>query len=260
MHEMSSIPVVVTRPIAQAKDLAARIAALGRQVTVFPLLEIHPLPDSGQLSSTLANLESYGMVAFVSPNAIHYAFAQIQSWPESVAIGVVGEGSRSALAEHGITSPAYTVFSPANPEHSDSEGLLAAMDIDKLCGKPVLIVRGETGRELLADVLRARGVQVEQVAAYRRSAPVLNQECRQALSALLCSDHDWVITSSEAVRNLVQMTSELAGEKGVQFLQQQTIFVPHARIETTAREVGFKKRVLTKPGDAGLLAALQCRL
>lgn len=252
-------PVVVTRPIAQAADLAAHIAALGRQVTVFPLLEIHALPDTGQLSSTLADLEPYGMVAFVSPNAIHSAFSKIQRWPRNVAIGVVGEGSRIALAEHGIASPAYTIFSPADPEHSDSEGLLAALEIEKLRGKPVLIVRGETGRELLADVLRASGIQVQQVAAYRRSAPVLNGECRQALSALLRSDHDWLITSSEAVRNLMQMTRELAGETGVQVLQQQTIFVPHARIDATAREMGFTKRILTKPGDAGLLAALQCR-
>jgi uroporphyrinogen-III synthase len=252
-------PVVVTRPIAQAKDLAASIAALGRQVRVFPLLEIHPLPDTRQLASTLANLERYGMVAFVSPNAIHSAFSTIHSWPRDVAIGVVGEGSRSALAEHGITLPAYTVYSPANPEHSDSEGLLAALEIEKLRGKPVLIVRGETGRELLADVLRAEGIQVEQVAAYRRSAPVLDGECRQALNALLRSDHDWVITSSEAVRNLVGLTRELAGETGVQILQQHTIIVPHARIEATARDLGFTKRILSKPGDAGLLAALQCR-
>jgi uroporphyrinogen-III synthase len=252
-------PVVVTRPVAQAKELAAQVAALGRQVRVFPLLEIHPLPHTEQLASTLADLERYGMVAFVSPNAIHSAFSKIQSWPREVAIGVVGEGSRSALAEHGITSPAYTIFSPATPEHSDSEGLLAALEIEKLRGKPVLIVRGETGRELLADVLRAHGIQVERVAAYRRSAPVLNQECRQILNALLRSDHDWLITSSEAVRNLVHMTREIAGETGVQILQQQTIFVPHARIDETARELGFKKRILTKSGDAGLLAALQCR-
>ena len=70
-------PVVVTRPLAQAQDLAAQIAALGRQAVVFPLLEIHPLPDTSRLSSVLGNLDRYAMVAFVSPNAIHAAFSRI---------------------------------------------------------------------------------------------------------------------------------------------------------------------------------------
>jgi uroporphyrinogen-III synthase len=252
-------PVVVTRPLAQAHDLALQVAALGRQAIVFPLLEIHSLPDTRRLEAALENLERYGMVAFVSPNAIHAALRRLQFWPLDVPIGVVGAGSRSALAEHGITAPPYTVFSPANPEHSDSEGLLAALDLKKLQGKPVLIVRGESGRELLSEQLRANGIPVEQVAAYRRIAPPLDQDLRLRLLALLQSDHDWLITSSEAMRNLVQMTKEVAGESGMQILQQQTFFVPHARIKETARELGFCKLNLTRAGDAGLIAALQCR-
>ncbi|MDQ9170289.1 uroporphyrinogen-III synthase [Oxalobacteraceae bacterium R-40] len=252
-------PVVVTRPLAQAERLAAGIAALGRQAILFPLLEIHPLADVRPLLSALQNLGHYGMVAFVSPNAIHSVFSRIDSWPQGVPIGIVGEGSRNALAEHGITAPAHTIFSPTDPDHSDSEGLLAVLDIQKLGGKPVLIVRGESGRELLADELRAHGIQVEQVAAYRRSVPVLDSNRRDRLTALIRSEHDWIVTSSEAMRNLVQMTKETAGDAGVQKLQQQTFFVPHARIETTARELGFGKLILTVSGDAGLLAALQCR-
>ena len=199
------------------------------------------------------------MVAFVSPNAIHAAFSYIPTWPRKVAIGVVGEGSRRALAEHGITAPAYTIFSPTDPERSDSEGLLAALDLKKLRDKRVLIVRGESGRELLSEQLRIHGIQVEQVAAYQRVAPTMDQSLRRSLLSLLQSEHDWLITSSEAMRNLVHMTREVAGDKGVQILQQQTFFLPHVRIKETARELGFCKLNLTSSGDAGLLAALQCR-
>lgn len=252
-------PVVVTRPRAQAEPLAARIGELGRQAVVFPLLEIHPLPDPQALVCALANLDTYGMAAFVSPNAVHAALSRLgRPWPQRVALGVVGEGSRAALAEHGITAPPYCIYSPASPERSDSEGLLAALDIEGLRGKPVLVVRGETGRELLADELRAHGIQVEQVAAYRRSTPLMDSERSRQLSNLLQSEHDWLITSSEAVRNLVEMTAQLAGDAGVQKLQQQIFLVPHPRIEATARELGLAKLILTQPGDVGLLAALQC--
>lgn len=255
---MSANPVVVTRPIAQAEPLALRIRELGRQVIVFPLLEIHPVSDARPLAAALENLQRYGMVAFVSPNAIHATFSRLGSWPQCVAIGVVGEGSRAALAEHGVSAPAYSICSPSSPERSDSEGLLAALDIESLQGKPVLIIRGEAGRELLADTLRAHGIAVEQVAAYRRTAPTMDFELRRKLTALLQSEHDWLITSSEAMRNLVQMAEQVAGKAGVQNLQQQRFFVPHARIEAMARELGFSKLILTRPGDAGLLAALQC--
>lgn len=252
-------PVVVTRPLAQAGQLAKQIAGIGRQATVFPLLEIHALPDMRQVSCAFENLERYGMVAFVSPNAVHFALAEVQSWPLEVAIGVVGDGSRAALAEHGITAPPHIIFSPSDPNRSDSEGLLASLDMERLRGKPVLIVRGENGRELLGDELRAHGIAVTHVAAYRRSAPVMSAETRSRLDVLLHADHDWLITSSEALRNLVRMTSETAGEKGVQKLQHQAFYVSHARIAEAARELGFKKLILTGPGDAGLLAALQCR-
>lgn len=252
-------PVIVTRPLAQSGPLAARISELGRQAIIFPLLEIHPLTDTRKLAVVLDSLERYGMVMFVSPNAIHAALSRIPSWPHRVAIGVVGEGSRRALAERGISAPPYTIFSPVNPERSDSEGLLAALTIENLRDKPVLVIRGESGRELLADELRAHGVQVEQVAAYRRSAPTLNSELQRELRGLLQSKNDWLITSSEAMRNLVRMAKQINGDDGVHNLQQQTFFVPHARIEATARELGFCKLILTDAGDAGLLAALQCR-
>lgn len=251
-------PVVVTRPLAQAKPLAARISRSGRRAIIFPLLEIHALPDPAPLHSALEELERYSLVAFVSPNAIHAAFSRLPFWPREVAIGVVGEGSRAALAEHGISAPGYSIYSPVSPERSDSEGLLAALDMEKLRGKPVLIIRGETGRELLADELRAGGMIVEAVAAYRRSMPAMNSERKRQLSDLLESEHDWLITSSEAMRNLGEMVEQIAGVTGVQNLQQQRFFVPHVRIEAAARELGLTRLILTQPGDAGLLAALQC--
>eukprot|EP01034_Spumella_vulgaris_P046327 gene46327-57774_t len=80
--------VIITRPLAQAQPLAARVAALGRPVEVLPLLEIAPLADSSQLQATLAQLASYALVAFVSPNAIDAAFAHIPAWPAGVTAAV----------------------------------------------------------------------------------------------------------------------------------------------------------------------------
>ncbi len=252
-----SKPVVVTRPLAQADSLAQRVAAMGREVIVFPLLEIHPLADPAPLKSALKSLSSCAMVVFVSPNAVDAVFALVRDWPQKVTIAVMGEGSRSALARHGMSPANARIISPLDPERTDSQTLLKVLDLDALKGKRVLIVRGENGRELLADELRAAGIKVAQIAAYSRAAPTLDQARRAQLLQLVQSPNDWVVTSSEALRILMQMVKRVAGADGVVRMQQQRIVVPHARIAETAQMLGFTAITLTGSGDERLLAALQ---
>lgn len=255
----SSVPVVVTRPHAQALSFAERVQAIGRAPVIFPLLEIAPLDDISALRERLADIGRYALVAFVSPNAIDAALPHIGHWPPEVAAAVVGEGSRKALQRHGIAPPNYTVHVPQDPARSDSEGLVAVLDVSRLAGKPVLIVRGESGREFMADALRAAGAQVEQLAAYRRIAPVLDAERRAQLERLLDQGADWIVTSSEALRNLQQMARETGGEALVEKMQRQRFLVSHARIAETAATLGCANVVLTVSGDEPLLAALQSR-
>jgi uroporphyrinogen-III synthase len=257
MTKHTNNPVVITRPLAQATPLAQRVAAIGRNAVVFPLLEIQPLPDPAPLRMALQDLNRYAMVAFVSPNAIDAAFGILQGWPERVAIAVVGEGSRAALARHGVTSANAQIVSPRDPKRTDSQTLLQALDLDALRGKQVLIVRGETGRELLADELRAAGAQVTQVAAYRRAAPALDEAGRMQLTRLLDKPNDWIVTSSEALRNLIGMVEQLGGRFALTKMQQQRLIVPHTRIAETAEMLGFRNVTLTGSGDEQLLAALQ---
>jgi uroporphyrinogen-III synthase len=248
--------VVITRPRAQADGLAQAVAALGRTPVVLPLLEIAPLADQSQLAATLAGLEAYALAAFVSPNAIDAAFAHIGQWPRQVALAVLGEGSRAALARHGLDSTNATILGPLDPTRSDSENLLASLDLAALAGKRVLIVRGESGRELMADGFRAAGAEVTVVPAYRRSSPALSPELGATLCSLLDTQNDWIITSSEALRGLFDLLRQL-GDARVDQMQQQHVIVPHARIAATAQALGLARVTLTGSGDERLLAALQ---
>lgn len=252
--------VVITRPRAQCGELAQAVEASGRRAVVLPLLEISPLPDTSQLEQVLAGLASYAMVAFVSPNAVDAAFAHIARWPDGVTIAVVGEGSRAALARHGLSDANTRIVSPRDPARSDSEHLLESLDLAQLSGKRVLIVRGETGRELMADALRAAGALVDTVAAYRRQVPALTAQLAATLGALLAVPNDWIITSSEALRGLVALVRQIDPDAGVAKMQQQHLIVPHARIAETAQALGLHRLTLTGSGDARLLAALQSRV
>ena len=252
-----AIQVVVTRPLAQALPLAQRINDIGCEAVVFPLLDIQSLADLAPLKTALAELDRYAMVAFVSPNAIDAAFAMLPRWPSDVTIAVMGEGSRAALAAHGVTGENATIVSPLDPHRTDSQTLFKALDLRQLNGKRVLILRGQNGRELLADALRGAGVDVVQVAAYRRVAVELDETRRAQLSQSLDADNIWILTSSEALHVLIKLVEQIAGQTGVAKMQQKTLIMPHARIAETARALGFVNITLTGSGDERLLAALQ---
>jgi uroporphyrinogen-III synthase len=252
--------VVITRPRAQAEALAVRFAQLGVPVHVFPLLEIQPIQDSAALRATLSRLADYAMVAFVSPNAIDAAFAYIDRWPQEVIAAVVGEGSRQALARHGLTEASARIVSPVDPHRTDSETLLEVLDLPALQGQRVLIIRAETGRELLADRLRSAGVEVEQVAAYQRGMPVFDAARHAQLNELIASESSWIITSSEALRNLLDMVRlgpGGLGEAGITQILNSQLIVPHPRIAETAQALGFTRVTQTASGDEALVAAIQ---
>jgi uroporphyrinogen-III synthase len=251
--------VVITRPAAQAGALARQVEAMGREAVLLPLLEIHPLDDQSALIRALGDLTRYKMVAFVSPNAIDAAFAHLSVWPREVAIAVLGKGSRDALAKHGINRKNTIIISPKDASRSDSENLLETLDLARLAGREVLIVRGESGRELMAEGLRAAGAIVTTVAAYRRCVPELTPALRARLICLLERENDWIITSSEALRGLLALVAELGSPDAVAKMQQQHVIVPHARIAETARTYGVNRLTLCGSGDERLLAALQSR-
>lgn len=140
----------------------------------------------------------------------------------------------------------------------DSEALWAQLDPAALAGKPVLIVRGNGGRDWLGDRLREAGAQVEAVEAYRRTLPEPGamqwQAVRDSLQAG-APPYAWLLTSSEAVRNLDTLARQHLSPQENAGLRQVQCIAPHARIAEQALALGFSHILRAAPGDAGLLAA-----
>jgi len=257
--DLGSRPVVITRPLAQAQAFAGQVAATGREAVIFPLLEIAPVADTSELQAVLSSLDQYALVVFVSPNAIDAAFRFIPAWPNNVAIGIVGEGSRLALQRYGVGDDNATIHAPRNSERMDSEELFKALDLDGLRGRRVLIVRGQAGRDFLTDMLRAERVTVEHVTAYERLTPQMDATKITQLRTLIDAESEWIVTSSEALRNLLQITTDVLGAECVVKLQRNKMIVSHQRIAETARSLAFTHVTMTGSGDERLLAALQSR-
>ncbi|UCF25087.1 MAG: fused uroporphyrinogen-III synthase HemD/membrane protein HemX [Ralstonia sp.] len=261
-HASNAPVVVVTRPRAQAPMLVAALERHGLRTHQFPLLDIAPTPNLDDLRAALADPTRYALAVFVSPNAVQQAFAAMPEgfrWPQEVPVAVVGPASAQALATHGVAAPAYHVIQPdthADDARQDSEALYARLDVPSLHGREVLIVRGNGGREWLADQLREAGASVRAVEAYRRSVPAPDAAAWMGLRAVLAGRHAWTLTSSEAVRNLDTLARANLSAAEVDTLHAAPCFAPHARIVEQAQSLGFRDVTLTGAGDDRLLAGV----
>ena len=167
---LRGLTIVVTRPRAQASRLAGWIAEQGGEPLIFPLLEISPVIDPAPLQAVITRLGNYSLAVFISPNAVDFSVPAIlakQAWPSGLQAAAIGQSSVALLARYGIDHALAPV------ERFDSEALLELPEMQRarVAGKRVLILRGNGGRELLADTLRERGAEVDAVSCYQRSAP-----------------------------------------------------------------------------------------
>lgn len=242
--------------------LVAALERHGLRTHQFPLLDIAPTPNLEDLRAALGDPSRYALVVFVSPNAVQQAFAAMPEgyrWPQEVPVAVVGPASAQALAAHGVAPPAHRVIKPdthADDARQDSEALYARLDVPALRGREVLIVRGNGGREWLADQLREAGALVRTVEAYRRSVPVPDAAAWLALRAVLAGRHAWTLTSSEAVRNLDDLARANLTPADLDALHGAPCFASHARIVEQAKSLGFRDVTLTGAGDDRLLASV----
>ena len=238
---LTGLNIVVTRPREQAAALAQRIASLGGNAILLPLLEISPAGDQEKLHAQLERIVRFDLLVFISPNAVKYGMAAIGALPPGVRVATVGQGGAQALRELGVAD----VMAPA--ERFDSEGLLALPELRDVCGWNVAILRGDGGRELLGDTLKARGASVEYVTCYRRGKPSFDA------GALWAAQPDALtVTSSEALCHLREMFPESDRDR----LTAIPLFVPHQRIAAMASQQGWRNVRQTASGDDGLLAGL----
>jgi uroporphyrinogen-III synthase len=240
--------IVVTRPRAQAGELAAGIRAQGGEAWLFPLLEIAPWPDAAPLLAIAARFTEYRYAVFVSANAVRYALPALladSGWPANVQAVAVGAGTARALAAAGVSD---CLFPPGD---AATEHLLALPEFSeaRVRGQKIVIFRGDGGRELLAQTLTARGASVEYAPVYQRSRLTTRHE--EFCTRLAAGGFDALtLSSSEALQHLIDLAGDLPA------LRATPLFSPHARVADKARAAGFTNVIATAAGDDGLLAGL----
>lgn len=244
---LNGLHVAVTRPVDQAESLMETIQHHGGNAILFPLLAISPLDDYGTFENVITDIERAEWAIFISTNAVEHSLPRIIKKfghvPENLKFAAIGHQTAKALSLYGI----HEVLIPHT--RFDSETLLGLAEMHDVGNKNIVIFRGLGGREVLADTLKSRGANVIFAESYRRINPqtdsqLLNNEWQQGkLDAV-------IVTSSEAMRNLLDM----AGES--EWLRHVILCVNHARIAELPLQRGFKVVVTEAPGNDAMMKCL----
>jgi uroporphyrinogen-III synthase len=242
--------IIVTRPRAQAESLVAELRAGGLDAVALPLIDIAAVCDAQPLHQAWQQISSLALVMFVSANAVQH-FMQVRpagtNWPAQLLAGSTGPGTSAALREAGV--PEAALVEPQG-EVFDSEALWARLRSRDWTGRHVLVVRGEGGRDWLADQLAAASAHVDFVAAYQRVLPQPDAPWLALRDAALAQPqlHLWALSSSQAVAHLQQLSP------GVDW-SASTAVAPHPRIVGALQRLGFGQ-VRLAPVSAEALAAV----
>jgi uroporphyrinogen-III synthase len=244
--------LLLTRPADDCAALAAQLAEHGVFGSCMPLLDIEPLPETAEQRGLLLELDRYCAVIVVSKPAARFGLQRLDTyWPQppiNQRWFSVGAATGQILADYGLHA--------SWPEGGDdSEALLELPAFTAALQVPsprVLIMRGDTGRELLADRLRGQGVAVDYLPLYRRCLPdyACGELPRRVAAERL---NGLVISSGQGFEHLRQLASEAWPE-----LAGLPLFVPSPRVAEQARAAGARQVIDCRGASAtALLQALQ---
>lgn len=248
---LTGVRALVTRPATRARALAQRIELAGGQAICFPTLEIAAAGDVAALERVLADIARFDLAVFISPNAVRHGLAYVHARggpPARLRIAAIGHGTAAELAKAGVAN----AIVPA--EGSDSEALLTRPELQQVAGQRIVIFRGDGGRKLLGDTLRARGAQVEYAECYRRVRP--DTDATPLNARLRANGIDIVtVTSVENLRNLHDMLDDDARAR----LQRLPIVVVGARQAEACQTLGIRTKpwIARDAGDDAIVAAIQ---
>jgi uroporphyrinogen III methyltransferase/synthase len=222
--------VMVTRPRAQAGEMARDLERLGARVILFPTIRIEDPDDAGPLREAVGYAESFDWIVFTSVNGVDRFWAELRAQGgdtrrlAGVSICAIGPATAAAIELEGATPDVVPVDFVA-------EGVVAALAGEAdLAGARILLPRAQVARAVLPEALRQHGAEVLEVAAYRTVPD--GAEADRARAAIDGQDVDVItFTSSSTVRSYVQLLGARTGGAVVASIGPIT--------SDTAREVGL---------------------
>ena len=217
--------IVVTRSRSQASTFSARLRELGADVVELPTIAFAEPDDYSPLDQAIRRMASYDWVVFTSVNGVDAFFSRLAllaadatSCPirhadaralAGACVAAIGPATAKRLQDHGIRADVL-------PGEYRGEAVFDAIaDASARFGislqeARVLVPRAQVAREVLPDLLRDAGAQVDVVAAYQTVLPE-GDAAAELAEAIATGDIDAVtFTSSSTARNLLALLGDRA--------------------------------------------------
>jgi uroporphyrinogen III methyltransferase / synthase len=196
---LRGLRIVLTRDASGNSEFAAEVSALGGMAVPFESMRFRRLTGSDSFIAALATLSSYDWLVFTSARGVDAFFESIADFGKDarvlggVRLACVGAETGGSLARFGLRPD----FVPSVSTGLDlAKQLIAAMDIT---GNRFLLLRSALAEPGMADLLKAAGASVDDVACYT-SEPA-GTDGSELAESLKAGAIDWVtFTSGSAVR------------------------------------------------------------
>lgn len=246
-----TLNILITRPEVQGRQLAQVLENEGYYCICQPFFSYQANADSESIQAQLATTVK-PIVIFVSAAAVEFAAKQhmIASWNASHIIAV---GQATSRALH-----ACDIKQVICPEQHDSEGILTLAALQDVTGKDIVIVRGDGGRELIADTLKKRGAKVQYIESYQKHWLDLSPK---QVEKWQNNQVNCVIITSNAL--LERFLTLLNRDKNIvisYWMNSCLWIVVSDRLVANARQLGLKNVICANgASDAALLAAISDR-
>lgn len=158
--------ILVTRDPPSSRPLLARLRLLGAEPVLQPAIAIGPPLDEGPMQAAVRRLSTFGWAVFTSRNGVEGFFQALDEAQgdlrELYGARLVAVGKRTARALHDIGLRVHVV-----PAAERSAAIAEAISGEVRAGERCLIVGPEPHDGDLSRDLRALGMEVEPVGAYR---------------------------------------------------------------------------------------------
>lgn len=190
--------ILITRSAEQAGPFAERLAALGADPLLFPVIAFIPCePES--LRAYLQRLEFYSWIIFTSANAVRFFFEvydALENRPPLPRIAAVGQITGDLLQVRNLI-PDFV------PDVFTGEALAAGLG--DLTGQRILLPRARAGRPQIVRELVERGGTVDDVPLYET---VTAEPTKAALAEINRGVSVITFTSPSGVRNFRKILQE----------------------------------------------------
>ena len=249
--------VLVTRPAHRQAYLCQLLQNNALQPVPFATIQVVARDSShsgyGLLKQHILDLDLFDIIICISANAAEIAGELIEDYWPQLPLGIhwiaIGKASARALEKYHIQAQ-----TPASGH--DSEALLQLEKLQHLKDKKVLILKGNSGRQLLSETLSARGAIITEAVLYDRliatytDRQINNSLYNSGLSAIL-------VTSGEALYNLSAIARGSLNQFEHKSLLATPLIVPSTRVAKIASTQGYYRITVARAADdQAMLAAL----